>query len=283
MQSTFRRETRPDRVPLLLSSVSDSECFPFPPAPSGFLPAPQTPPAARSVKFPHSKSCPLLSSSAPVSPAGRRSLAHQCASRCPTLGPKDTIRQIAHAPGRPVPRKPTSNPVPCFRSPASPLWFWCHKQTGSLARCDPKENKSCLQTTRDSHRSNSRAESSPAANRAATQYKSASSARRDTSSTPPAISSWAHTRRARRPANTNRHPPDSAAHKRIHPLPVRRVRVNAEPSIRAPVHSIGQATMPTAFIPPHYMGVQPPSTWRPARRGTEHAASGGFGSSALPL
>src|SRR5258708_2159904 len=147
MQSTFRRETRPDRVPLLLSSVSDSECFPFPPARSGFLPAPQTPPAARSVKFPHSKSCPLLSSSAPVSPAGRRSLAHQCASCCLTLGPKDTIRQIVHTPRRPVPRKPTSNPVPCFRSPASTLWFWCHKQTGSLARSDPKEKK-CPQNRR---------------------------------------------------------------------------------------------------------------------------------------
>src|SRR5260221_3813367 len=142
MLSTFRRETRTDRVPLLLSSVSDSECFPFPPARSGFLLAPQTPPAARSVKFPHSKSCPLLSSSAPVSPAGRRSLAHQCASRCPTLGPKDTIPQIVHTPGRPVPRKPTSNPVPCFRSPVSPLSSWCHKRTGSLGRSDARENRS---------------------------------------------------------------------------------------------------------------------------------------------
>jgi len=176
----FPSGDRTDRVPLLLSSVSDSECFLFRRHAQDFSRASNT---AR---------CPVgeipafkILSAAFIQcarVAGRsRSLAHQCASRCPTLGPKYTIRQIAHTPGRPV-RGNRLKSSPCFRSPASPLWSWCISNRLNWPVSDPKEDKSSLQTTRDSlvRILTRNLHQLQIAQR--TQYKSASSARRDTSS-----------------------------------------------------------------------------------------------------
>src|SRR3984957_16341648 len=216
-QSASRPVTRPDRVPLLPLSVSGSGCSPSRLAPSKFHPAPQTPPAVRSAKFPHSKSCPPLSPSARASPAGHHSLAPQAAWRSLTLDQTHIIRQTAHTPAHRVRRTPISGPAPCFQSPVLRLWFSCRRQTGSPARSDPKKKKKYPRTTPDSHHSNFPEEFSSPAGRAATRRRSVSSARRDISSTPPATSNSAHTLGATRPANTNQSPRATLAALPAHP------------------------------------------------------------------
>jgi len=115
MQSTFRRETRPDRVPLLLSSVSDSECFPFRRRTVRISPR-----ASNTARCPVGEISRIQILSAAFiqcargagrSPFTRTSMC----SRCPTLGPKDTIRPIASYTRASGPAENRLQiPAPCF-------------------------------------------------------------------------------------------------------------------------------------------------------------------------
>src|SRR5438477_6897522 len=200
MRPTCHPATTPDRAPQSRSYASNCEYPPFPLVRSGFLRAPRRPHAPPPERLPRSEFCPRLSPNVVALRANLQPNEFPLAAFFPMPHRKLKSRRTVHTQFRPVPPQSISGPGFYFRSTASRFSFLCHTKTSWSARCGRKENKLCRPSRSDCSHLTFRAAPFPLSTFSNPPGTRESSARRDSVSTLPATSCWAHTQIARHPA-----------------------------------------------------------------------------------